>query len=113
MYPTMHDVKAKNTVDKIAFRSGGSKASALLNCAVGGRMRLNTATEAMTRGSGTATSMLGFHAGGRAPAVCPTRPIESGSGMFLFVLGKCHRPVARSFFRVRPSRASSHQTLII
>src|SRR5712692_8320190 len=113
MYPTMHDVKAKNTVDRTAFRNGGSNASALLNCAGGGRMRLNTATETMTRGSGTATSMLGFHVGGRAPAVCPTRPIESGSGTFLFVLGKCHRPVARSFFRVRPSRAPGHETLVI
>ena len=100
MYPTMHDVKAKNTVDRIAFRNAGSNASPLLNCAGGGRMRLKTATEAMTRGSGTATSMLGFHVGGRAPAVCPTRPTGFGSGMFLFVLGKCHRPVARGLLRL-------------
>src|SRR3989442_7331550 len=96
MYPTMQDVKARNTVYRIAFRNGGSNASPLLNCAEGGRMRLNTATETMRTGSGITTSMLGLHVGGRAPAVCPTRPIEFGSGTFLLVLGKCHRPVARS-----------------
>src|SRR6266571_2891474 len=109
----MYDVNARNTVYRIAFRNGGSNVSPLLNCAGGGRMRLNTTTETMTTGSGTATSMLGFQVGGRAPAVCPTRPIGFGSGRFLFVLGKCPRPVACGFFRIRPSRASSHQTLVI
>src|SRR3989441_10725686 len=76
-------------------------------------MRLNTTTETMTTGSGTATTMLGFQDGGRVPAVCPTRTTGFGSGMFLFVLGKCHRPVVRGFIRYRSSRPSSHQTLVI
>src|SRR2546426_7281883 len=76
-------------------------------------MRLNTTTETMTTGSGTATTMLGFQDGGRVPAVCPTRTTGFGSGMFLFVLGKCHRPVVRGFIRYRSSRTSSHETLVI
>ena len=109
----MNEVSARKIVYRIAFRKGGSNASPLLNCAGGGRMRLNTATETMTMGSGTATSTLGFQVGGRVPAVCPARPMDFGSGMFLFVLGKCHRPVVRGFFCHRPSRSSGHETLVI
>src|SRR5438552_4181128 len=36
-----------------------------------------------------------------------------GPGMFLFVLGKCHRPVVRSLLCNRPSRTSGHETFII
>src|SRR2546425_12807837 len=113
MYPTTNDVKARKTVYRIAFRNGGSNADPLLNCAGGGRMMLNTATETMTMGSGTATIRLGFHGGGIDPKVCPTCPIGIGSGMFLFVLGKGHRPIVRGFFRRRPPRTSGQETLVI
>jgi len=109
----MNEVSARKTVYRIAFRKGGSNANPLSNCAGGGRMRLNTATETMTMGSGTATTMLGLQVGGRVPAVCPTRPTGFGSGMFLFVLGKRHRPVVRGILRNRPSWTSGHETLVI
>lgn len=113
MYPTMNDVKARKTVYRIAFRNGGSNANPLLNCAGGGRMTLNTTTETITKGRGTATIRLGFHGGGIVPEVCPTCPIDFGSGMFLFVLGKCHRPVTRSLFGNGPPWTSSQETFVI
>ena len=94
----MNDVKARKTVYKIAFRNGGSNANPLLNCVGGGRMMLNATTETITSGRGMATIRLGFHCGGTVAEVCPTCPIELGSGMFLFVLGKGHRPVIRGVF---------------
>src|SRR5437867_2907225 len=94
----MNDVKARKTVYKIAFRNGGSNANPLLNCVGGGRIMLNATTEKITSGRGMATIRLGFHCGGIVPEVCPTSPIELGSGMFLFVLGKGHRPVIRGVF---------------
>jgi len=113
MYPTMNDVKARKTVYRIAFRNGGSNANTLLNCAGGGRTMLNTTTETITKGRGTATIRLGFHGGGIVPEVCPTCPIDFGSGMFLFVLGKGHRPVIRSFLRHGSPRTSGQETLVI
>src|SRR3989442_5058094 len=113
MYPTMNDVKARKTVYKTAFRNGGSNANPLLNCVGGGRMMLKTTTETITKGRGTATIRLGFHCGGIVTDVCPTRPIEIGSGMFLFVLGKGHRPVIRSFFRHGPPWTSGQEALVI
>src|SRR5438132_9463519 len=109
----MNDVKARKMVYRIAFRNGGSNADPLLNCAGGGRMMLNTATETMTIGSGTEKVRLGFHGGGIVPDVCPTCPIELGSGMFLFVLGKGYRPIIRGFLRNRPPWTSGQETLII
>src|SRR5437879_13622130 len=86
------------SVLRLEFRNGRSNANPLLNCAGGGRTTLNTTTEIITKGRGMATIRLGFHCAGTVPDVCPTCPIELGSGMFLFVLGKCHRPVLRSVF---------------
>jgi hypothetical protein len=109
----MNDVKARKTVYKIAFRYGGSKANPLLSCAGGGRMMLNTATEIITKGRGMATIRLGFQGGGIVPEGCPTRPIDFGSGMFLFVLGKGHRPIIGGFFSHGSSRTSSQKTFVI
>jgi len=109
----MNDVKARKTVYRIAFRKGGSNANPLLNCAGGGRMMLNTATETMTIGRGIATIRLGFQGGGIVPEVCPTCPIDFGSGMFLFVLGKGHRPVTRSLFGNGLPWTSSQETLVV
>jgi len=109
----MNDVKARKTVYRIAFRNGGSNANPLPNCAGGGRMMLNTATETITMGRGMATIRLGFHGGGIVPEVCPTCPIDFGSGMFLFVLGKSHRPVIRSFLRNRSPWTARQETLVI
>ena len=102
----MNDVKARKMVYRIAFRNGGSNADPLLNCAGGGRIMLNTATETITMGRGMATIRLGFHGGGIIPVVRPTGPIGFGSGMFLFVFGKGHRPVIRGFFCHGPPRTS-------
>ena len=54
----MNDVNARKTVYKIAFRNGGSNANPLLNCAGGGRIMLNTTTDAITTGRGIAAIRL-------------------------------------------------------
>src|SRR5437773_11532364 len=109
----MNDVNARKTVYKIAFRNGGSNANPLLNCAGGGRIMLNTTTDAITTGRGIATIRLGFQCGGMVAEVRPTCSVEVGSGMCLFVLGKGHRPVIRGVFGHELPWTSGYEALVI
>jgi hypothetical protein len=68
MNDTTKDVKARNTVDRIAFSKGGSNTSDLLSCGAGGSVALKTASRPIKLGRGRASRSLRCQPPGVDPA---------------------------------------------